>query len=210
MRGQQRTPAHERGGLGTCHAVATCVRDPARGEPPGGSRRSSNEPGCGPTSGAVHSTPAGRSKVSATKLLLRDHARPQLQESEVVGSKMWHAHGARVPPRHAGLGPLRPGVVGLDAGPLASGVARADIRDPGRNAGSNAAVGTFVHSLCAGKCAHAVVGDWCGGGAWDYHDGNPREGRSPKGQPGGNALSFSSGASPHREADGPGQVSYRE
>ena len=179
VRGRQRTPGHEHGGRGKCHAIATCVRDPAPDELPDGRRRSSSTAGGVPTSGSVQSIPAGRTKTTAKKILPRDHAPAQLQEPLVVVSKMWHAHGAHVPPRHARLGPLRPGVVWPDVGPLASDVVGAGIGDPGSNAGSNAAAGTFVHSPCADKCADAV-----GGGTSDYDDGNPRERYLPRDSPG--------------------------
>ena len=73
-RGRPDTPERVGGGLGTCRATATCVRAPTPGEPPGDRRDRSSAPACGPTSGAVHGTPAGRTRESATKLLLRDHA----------------------------------------------------------------------------------------------------------------------------------------
>src|SRR5262249_11514382 len=92
------------------------------------------------------------------------------------------------------------------AAPPASAGPAAGIGGLGSNAGSSAAAGTYSRSLCAGRAAAAVVADWYGGGPLDYHDGSPRGRRSPKGQPGGNALSFSSGAEQHREADGRSQV----
>jgi hypothetical protein len=50
------------GGLLTCHEIATCVHDRGHCAPPAGTCGSSNGPGCGPSLGAVHSTPAGRIK----------------------------------------------------------------------------------------------------------------------------------------------------
>jgi len=45
-----------------CHATATCVRDPEHCERPDHTQHSNSVPGCGSKSGAVHSTPAGRTK----------------------------------------------------------------------------------------------------------------------------------------------------
>ena len=67
-RGRPGTPARVRGGLGKCRGSATCVHDPAPGERPDGRRGSSSVPGCGPTSEAVHGTPAGRTRESAKKI----------------------------------------------------------------------------------------------------------------------------------------------
>jgi hypothetical protein len=200
--GRQRTPARGPCGLGKCLGTATCVHDPARGEPPGGRQGCRSTLAGEPTSGVVHGTPAGRTRESATKLLLRDHAPPQLRGSSVLAAKMGRADGAYAAPRRAGFWPHRPGVVAPADAPPASGGPGAGIRGPGSNAGSNAAAGTCAHSLCAGRSAPAVVADWYGGGTLDYHDGSPRERRSPKGQPGGNALSFSSGANRNRQTDG--------
>jgi hypothetical protein len=192
--GRQRTPARGPCVLGTCLAAATCVHDPALGEPPGGRQGCRSTPAGEPTSGVVHGTPAGRRRESATKFLLRDHAPPQPPGSSVLAAKRGHADGAHAEPRRAGFWPHRPGAVAPGAAPPASGGPDAGIRGPGSNAGSNAAAGTGAHSLCAGRSAPAVVADWYGGGTLDYHDGSPRERRSPKGQPGGNVRSFSSGA----------------
>jgi hypothetical protein len=95
--------------------------------------------------------------------------------------------------------PLRLGVLGF-GGPAAG------IRHPGSNAGWDAAAGTGVHSLCAGRAAAAVVADWYGSGSLDYHEGGPRERRSPKGQPAGNARTFSAGAYQNRQTAGPWPV----
>ena len=80
--------------------------------------------------------------------------------------------------------------------PPANASPNAGIRGLGSNAGSNAAAGTCVHSLCAGRRASAVVGN----GRLAYHDDGPRE-HVPKGQPGGNALTFASGAYRNREVN---------
>jgi hypothetical protein len=48
----------------TCRATATCVRDPEHCQWPDGRRRSSNAPGCGSSSAALHGTPAGRARES--------------------------------------------------------------------------------------------------------------------------------------------------
>lgn len=186
--GRPGTPGRGCGGLGKCLETATCVRDPAPDEPPGGRWGRRSAPGCRPTSGVVPGTPAGRTRELAKKFLLRDHAPPQPRGSSVLAAKIGRADGAHVAPRRAGLWPHRPGAVGPAAAPLASDAPAAGIRGPGSNAGSNAAAGTGAHSLCAGRSAPAVVADWYGGGPLDYHDGSPRERRSPKGQPGGNSY----------------------
>ncbi len=67
-----RTAARERpdtrrpafGGHSKYRETATCVRDPEHCELPDGRRSSSNARGCGPSSGAVHGTPAGRIRES--------------------------------------------------------------------------------------------------------------------------------------------------
>ena len=166
-RGRQRTPGRVPCGLGKCLATATCVRDPAPCGPPDGRRGRRSAPGCQPTWGAVPSTPAGRTKESATKFLLRDHAPPQPRASAVLAAKIGHADGAHVAPRRAGLWRHRPGVVAPAAAPLASAGPDAGIRGLGSNAGSNAVAGTGTRSLCAGRSAPAVVADWYGGGILD-------------------------------------------
>ena len=142
-------------------------------------------PGCGPTSRAVHGTPAGRTRESAKKFLLRDHAPPQ---PPAFCSGLWRRLGALAARtfglRRAGLWPRRPGVVWPAAAPPASGGPAAGIRDPGSNAGSNAAAGTCVHSLCAGRSAAAVVALWHDGGTLAYHGGSPRERLLPRDSPG--------------------------
>jgi hypothetical protein len=178
--GQPGTPARVRGGLGTCHATATCVRDPRPGARPDGTRSSSSVPGCGPTSQPVHGTPADRIGESAKKLLLRDHALPQSQQASVLVAKMWRADGAHVLPRRAGLWRHRADAVVLAASPPASAAPGACIRGPGNNADSNSAAGTCVHSLCAGRRAVAVVGN----GSLAYHDDGPRERFLPRDSPG--------------------------
>jgi hypothetical protein len=193
-RGRPGSPGRVRGGLGTCRAATTCVRDRAPGEAPAGRRGSSSVPGCGPTSQVVHGTRAGRTKESAKKILLRDHAPAQLRASSLVAARRRHAGGAHVVPWHAGLWPHRPGAAWPAAAPPASAGPNAGIQGPGSNAGSKPAAGSGGHSLCAGRSATAVVADWHDGGRLSYHDSSPRECVLPKGQPGGNALTFSSGA----------------
>ena len=153
-------------------------------------------PGCGPTSEPAHGTPAGRTSELAKKFLLRDHAPPQSQAASALVAKKGCADGARVRPRHAVIWRPRPGAAWPAASPPANAAPTAGIRDLGSNADSNAAAGTCVHSLCAGRRASVVVGN----GSLAYHDDGPRE-HVPKGQPGGNALTFSSGAYRNREAN---------
>ena len=107
--------------------------------------------------------------------MLRDHAPPQLRVALVFAAQGWRADGAPAGPGRAGLLRLHPGAVWPAAWPPASGGPPAGIGGPGSNAGSNAAAGTFVRNLCAGKFASAVVADWHGGGNLDYHHSNPRE-----------------------------------
>lgn len=128
-------------------------------------------PGGDPTLGAVHGTLGGRTRAAATKFLLRDHAPPQPRGSSVLAAKRGRGDGAHVAARRAGFWPHRPGVVAPADAPPASGGPGAGIRGPGSNAGSNAAAGTGVHSLCAGRRAAAVVGN----GSVVYHDDSPRE-----------------------------------
>ena len=178
--GRPGTPAHVHAGLGKCHGIATCVRDRAPCQRPHGRRSSSSAPDCGPTSQPVHSTLAGHTSKSAKKFLLRDHAPPQSQPTSEVVAKRWRADGALVRLRRAGLWPPRPGVVRPAAAPPASVSPTADIRGPGSNAGSNAAAGTCVHSLCADRRASAVVGN----DRLAYHDDGPRERILPRDSPG--------------------------
>ena len=131
-----------RAGPGKCRVNATCVRDPAPGAAPDGRRGSSSRPGGGRTSGAVHGTQAGRTRASATKFLLRDHAPPQPWGSSVLVAAMGRGDGAHVAPRRAGIWPHRPDGVWPAAAPPASVGPGAGIRAPGSNAGSNAAAGT--------------------------------------------------------------------
>jgi len=180
-RGRSGSPVCVRGGLATCRAAATCVRDRVPGEPPDGRRGSSSVPGCGPPSQVVQSTRAGRTEESAKKFLLRDHAPAQLRASSVVAAGRRRADGAHVAPWHAGLWPRRPGAAWPAAAPPASGGPDAGIRGPGSNAGSNAAAGSGGHSLCAGRSAAAVVADYHDGGWLSYHDNSPRECVLPKG-----------------------------
>ena len=183
-RGRQRTPARVRGGLGKCLASATCARDPAPCEPPGRRRGRRSMPACQPTSEAVHSTPAGRTRVAATKFLLRDHAPPQLRGSSVLAAKMGHADGAHAAPRRAGFWPHRPGVVAPAAAPPASAGPAAGIRGLGSNAGSNAVAGTCARNLCASKSATVDAADWHGDGTLVYCGGSPRERYLPRDSPG--------------------------
>jgi hypothetical protein len=209
-RGRPRTPVRGRGGPGTCRAAATCVHDRARGEPPGGRPGSRSTPVAAATAAVVHGTPAGRTRESTTKFLPRDHAPAQLPGCSVLAAKRGHADGAHAPPRRARFWPQRPGVAAPAAAPLASAGPAAGIPRPGSNAGSNAAAGTGAHSLCAGRSAAAVGADWHGGGTLEYHENSPRERRSPKGQPGGSAFSFSSGVCQHQQAEGRSPVYFPE
>ena len=179
-RGRPDTPAPARGGLGKCHATATCVHDHVRCESPDGTHSSSSTPGCGPTSQPAHGTPAGRTWKSAKKSLLRDHAPPQSQAGSAVVAKKGCSDGVRVRPRHAVIWRPRPDAVWPAASPPANAAPTAGIQDLGNNADSNAAARTCVHSLCAGRRASEVVGN----GSLAYHDNGPRE-HVPKGQPGG-------------------------
>ena len=174
------TPSREHAGLGMCHEIATCVHDPALGGPPDDRLRSSSVPGCGPTSQPAHGNPAGRTSESAKIFLLRDHAPPQSQPASALVAKKGCADGARVRPRHALIWRPRPGAAWPAASPPANAAPNAGIRDPGSNADSNAAVGTCVHSLCAGRRASAVVGN----GSLAYHDAGPRELILPRHSPG--------------------------
>jgi hypothetical protein len=194
--GRLDTLAHVGGGLGKCHAAATCVHDPAPCVPPDGRCRSSNVPGCASTSAADHGTPADHTRQPAKKYLLRDHALTQLPEVLAIAAKLLCADGAPAGPGRARLGPLHPGAVGLAASPPASAGPIVGTRGPGNNADSNGATDTCAHSLCAGRPAAAVVAVWYGRDHFLYHDAGPREVRSPKGQPGENALTFSSGTYP--------------
>jgi len=178
-RGRPGTPARGRGGPGMCRAATTCVHDPAPGQPPDDSPGSNTLPGCGQTSGAIHSTPAGRTKESETKCLLRDHAPPQLRVFSGVVAKKRHAGGVLVAPRRAGLWWPHPGAVWPAVWPPASAGPGAGIRRLDSNAGSSTAACTCAHSLCASTSAVADAG-----GRLAYDDGSPREGYSPKGQPG--------------------------
>jgi hypothetical protein len=211
------TRGRVRGGLGTCHAAATCVRDRVLGEPPDGRRGSSSRLGCGPTSQALDGIPAGRTKASAKKCLLRDHAPLQLLAFAVVAAQRGRADGAPIGPGHAGIGPPRPGGVWPAAAPPASAAPDAGIRGPGSNAGSNAAAGSGGHSLCAGTAAAAVVADCHRSGRLAYHDGSPRECVLPRVSPGGTRFrsprafsktgsgrsyaSLSAGPEPHSEGN---------
>jgi hypothetical protein len=63
-RGRLGTHRRVSGGHSRCRGPATCVRDPGHCEPPDDRRGSSSAPDCGPNSGAVHGTPAGRTRES--------------------------------------------------------------------------------------------------------------------------------------------------
>jgi hypothetical protein len=95
-------------------------------------------------------------------------------------AKKWRADGAHVRPRHALIWRPHPGAAWPAASPPANAAPTAGIQDPGSNADSNAAVGTCVHSLCAGRRASAVVGN----GSLTYHDAGPRELILPRHSPG--------------------------
>ena len=60
--GRRRTPVGGRGGLGKCRAAATCVGAHGPYEPPGDRHRRRNTLACRATWGAVHSSRAGRKK----------------------------------------------------------------------------------------------------------------------------------------------------
>jgi hypothetical protein len=197
-----RTLAGVRGGRGKCFRTATCVHARARGPGLAGKRDRRSALGCGPRLGVVHDSRAGRTKKWAKKILLRDHAPPQLEDSSVLAVKMGRADGAHVVPRRAALWRLRPGAAGPAAVRPASGAPVAGIRGPSSNAGSNAVADTCAHSFCGGRSAAAVAADFSGGGTLLYHERSPREPRSPKGQPGGNVLAFSSGENKNRPANG--------
>ncbi len=181
-RGRPGTPGRAHDGPGKCRGTATCAHDPVPDPPPDDSSGSNTLPGCDPTSGALHSTPAGRTKESEIKFLLRDHAPPQLRVLSGVVAKKWHAGGAPVAPRRARLWWPRPGAVWPAAWPPASAGPIAGIRGLGSNAGSNAAVCTCAHSPCAGTSAVADAG-----GRLAYDDGSPREVTLPRDSPGRNA-----------------------
>ena len=129
-------------------------------------------------------TPRPVAQRSRKRFLLRDHAPLQLQLYSAAAAKMRGADGARVGPRRAGLWRHRPDAVWPAAGPPASAGPGAGIRDPGSNAGSNAAACTCAHSLCAGRSAPVVVADRYGNGSGAYHDGSPRECDLPRDSPG--------------------------
>src|SRR5438128_7336901 len=135
-----------------------------------------------------------RKNLGATKV----KAPPQLPHSSVLGARIWLAGGASVAPRHAVLWPRHPGGVWPAAALPASGEPAAGILHPGSNAGSNAAAGTSVLSVCAGKSAPAAGVHWHNDGTLLYCGRNPREPISPKGQPGENVLPFFPGACPNR------------
>ena len=198
--GRPDTPARGHAGRGKCHALATCVRDRARAAAPAGKRGNNSAPGCGPTWAAPHDTRVGRTRASAKKFLLRDHAPPQPLDPSAPAAKVGHADGAHVLPRRARFWPPPPDAVGLAAAPLANALPDAGMRGPGSNAGSNAAAGTSAHNPCAGRSVLAVVANSDSGGRWAYHGNSPRESSSPKGQPEESAFTFSSGASPDRYA----------
>ncbi len=63
-RGRSGTRRRVFGGHSRCHETTTCARDPAHCELPGDRRDCRSEPDCGPSSRAVHGTPAGRTTES--------------------------------------------------------------------------------------------------------------------------------------------------
>ena len=96
-------------GPGTCHAEPTCVRDPAPGGPLGRSPGHSSVPGCGPTSGRLHSTPAACIRDGQKKFCCVTTRRPNLgliwglrRNSGTLTARILTAHT------------LRRGVLGLD------------------------------------------------------------------------------------------------
>src|SRR5580692_8427440 len=102
-RGRSGTQVRAPDGLGKCRVLTICAHDRAPGEPPDGRTDSNTWPGCEPTWGAPHSTPADDRKDSAKKFLLRDHAPPQLRASAAVVAKWRRADGAPVAPGRAEL-----------------------------------------------------------------------------------------------------------
>jgi len=199
---QPGTRVRGRGGLEKCSASTTCVRDPTRGERPDGRPDSSSEPGCGPTSGAVHDIRDDRRWDSAKKFLLRDHALSQSGVYSVIAATAGFGGGVRVGLGRVGLWRCRLGGVWLVAAPPASVGPGAGIRRLGSSAGSSVAADICVCSPCAGRAAAAVVADWPVGGSLVYDEGSPRESFSPKGQPGENARTFSPGAYENRQQTG--------
>jgi hypothetical protein len=103
-------PACVLGGPGRCHAVATCVHDPVPGQPPGGRHRRSRLPGCAPTSGPVHSTPAGRTTAAGKNFCCVTTRRRSFR----LFQGLWHRLGALA------ARTLRLGVLGFGAIMLAS------------------------------------------------------------------------------------------
>ena len=174
------TPARVPGGRGKSHASAIYVRDRAPGATPADRPRSSSVPGCGPPWEAVGSNRVGRTRAAVKKFWLRDHALAQPEDLLVLAAKSWHADGAHVGPGRAGFWRHRPDVVGLAGVPPASVGPGAGIRGPGSNAGSDAAVGTCGHSLCADRAGGVVVGS----DNLAYDDAGPRERLLPRDSPG--------------------------
>jgi hypothetical protein len=151
--------------------------------------------------------------------LLRDHAPPQPPGRSASAAKEAHADGAHlrrrradgapVRPRRARVGPLLPDDAWLAAAPPASAAADADTRHLGSSAGSNAAARTGAHTPCANKSAAAVDAVCDNGLVLAYAGNSPRELRSPKGQPGENALTFSLGAFSRPPQRSPAQLYFR-
>jgi len=73
------------GGHSRCRETATCVRDPAHCEPPDGRRSSSSVPGCEPSSGAVHGSPAGRNRESKKNFCCVTTRRRKLWDFRYLG-----------------------------------------------------------------------------------------------------------------------------
>ena len=85
----------------TCYETATCVRDRGHCAPPAGRRGSSSGPGCGPSLGAVHSTPAGRIKEMKKNFCCvttrRRNFWPLIRLGRSLGSLAAHALSLCVP-----------------------------------------------------------------------------------------------------------------
>ena len=113
-------------------------------------------------------------------------------------------------PRRAVLWPRRPGAAGLPLGRPASGGPAAGIPGPGSSAGSNAAAGTAVCSLCADRAVHAVVAHWHSEGTLVYRGGSPRERYLPRDSPGGTRERSSRALIQNRELDQEGQSILRQ
>ena len=177
-----------------CRERATCALDPGRCEPPDGRWDRSNEPGYGPTSRVIRNSRADRIREGKKRLCCVTTRAACPLDSDQAERRIWRAGDACARLGRAGLCLGRPGDDWPAAGRPASGGPRAGTRDPGSNADSSNAAGTCTRTLCAGRSACAVGELWPENGAFPYTGACPKEARSPKGKPGENALTFSSGA----------------